>query len=212
MTAHSAFFAVICNGQWGESKDRVVELHDDRPSIFARLLQFVYCKDYQSNEVGTRSANVEEHLTLRKLLGHVKATTETRARKITWTITSDEIVHYEVYEVADKYGCTGLQDLARSNIAIECERKGLCLIDLSWMIQERDLGCWRDFFNEHEELKEIFAHKIAIEYKNLVAARHLAKQDETKAGMSEGALEWLRWLEEDHSFCLMVVDAMSKKF
>lgn len=67
MVANSSFFEMVCNGRPKVSQERRFQLHDDDPHVFAKFLQFVYCKDYEGNRVGSRTPDMRKHLTLQRL-------------------------------------------------------------------------------------------------------------------------------------------------
>lgn len=216
MTARSPFFQVICNGGWKESKERRVELHDDDPWIFARFLQFAYCNDYEGNAIGTRSPDVKDHLTIRKLVRSGYSDPMFANKSFFHDKQNPLCVHFQVYELADKYGCEGLHDLARKNIASDsgCHQE---IANFRALLGPKSLDEWKDLAAKDNKIKQIFARKFATNYKTIktTAKSEAAKRKQLKLGRQEEdhltpLNEWLRWLAEDNSFCMMVLDAMSE--
>lgn len=201
MMAYSPFFEVLCNGQWKESKDRVVELHGDVPYVFARFIQFVYCQDYDGNTFGDLSEDIKLYVTIEKLLGTKRPQGCSGSDQAGQRNEAFLLEHFEVYELADKYGCTDLQVFARENIAKFCGRH--LIGELDEMLNHHDLSGWRQVIEKDEMLKEIFAQIFAYNYRRM---RNVVEEE------YPSVREWLQWLEEDKTFCLMVMDAMSKKF
>lgn len=215
MGARSPFFEAMCSGKWKESEEKVVQLSDDSPRIFARFLQFVYCDDYEGNFMVTSlTSNARTHLTVQKLLATKKVTTtQTVSTAYLDQAHSVMMTHIQVYELADKYLCQDLQDLARKNI---CKNYGPQeLENLRAMIGKRNLKSWKDLAEKDQVLKKIFAEKIAANYKvlkaSVVTEQSTQAQANQRVGTSTSLNEWLRWMEEDNVFCMMVVDAMSQK-
>lgn len=188
----------------------MVELHDDDPWIFARFLQFVYCGDYEGNCVGTRSLDVKNHLTIKKLVqtGH---NDPMFANKSFFQDKRNQLgMHFEIYELADKYGCNDLQDLARKNIARDVGEQEI--VNFRAMIRWKSLDEWRDLAAKDKTIKQIFARKFASNYKKF---KNMAKMEGRLRQVKEGERkitplnEWLRWLEEDSSFGIMVIDILT---
>lgn len=136
------------------SRERIVELHDDDPAIFARLLQFVYCDDYEGTIIEDRSTVVEKHLTLEKLI--LTGKNDSRFVDPIWFEAPDNhlFLSFEVYEIADKYRCLDLQDLTRSNIG----KEGVVMniINLTTMLNYRDTEYCKEIINKDQKLRADF--------------------------------------------------------
>lgn len=103
--AKSPVLARMCQTPMAEAKTRIIKLPDDEPSIFGRVLEYLYCADYSP---WTEASLANEGRTWRPRLSAVGGIVPDR----------DSELLASVYIMADKYQLEQLQELTISKIKL----------------------------------------------------------------------------------------------
>ncbi|KAK5943220.1 hypothetical protein PMZ80_004227 [Knufia obscura] len=193
---HSQFFKKVRDGEWKESKEGVVKLHDDHPWIFARFLQFVYLGDYDFSQKSEDMVN--DALPLARLLesGRTEPDYNRRKNEDLYTSTSHYfLIHLRVYELADKYDSPHL----RAHISHGLEQHTTCPRDMSYLAEEEN-GKWDDFCQSVMRRDGIFKEAM-VKY---AASVYPCCKDYPVGSMIS------RWMKSDHDFWVMLTDNMAE--
>lgn len=190
LTRNSDFFKNLCKtNAWKESKDLEITLHDDNPFGFARLLQFVYYGHYLYDADDTR----EDYWGNRELISIVDLMSGARHDSNDVDQKQDQSLtklsrDLEVYELADKYGMSGLKAYALRR----CVSNYQCGSSLSSSF----LAYYPDRMNQDPELKKVVAICMASSISEIRLHQH---EWENGAG---------KWMKEDFELCTMVIDKL----
>lgn len=103
--AKSPVLARMCQTPMAEAKTRIIKIPDDEPSIFGRVLEYLYCADYSP---WTEAPLVSDGCTLKARLSAVGGIVPDR----------DSELLASIYIMADKYQLKQLQELTISKIKL----------------------------------------------------------------------------------------------
>ncbi|KAK5090437.1 hypothetical protein LTR05_000609 [Lithohypha guttulata] len=196
LSKYSRFFSLVVSGNWQETQDHCVYLHDDEPWMVGRTIQFFYTGSYDytqarfckrpENGDSTRpqskqasSVNLSQIMQTNK---HVENYTVDKLIDRRWSATDTDI---EMYIMADKYGIAKLRNRVLNSLG---DRK----LDHETLIKICTTSL-KMLMNRDDDLKRVIAQKVADSYKKLRRCHS----------------EWVEnWIRSDAVFGLLVLDCM----
>lgn len=177
---------------WKENGENTVTLHDDKPFVFARVLQFIYHGEYTYTLGVTTARHRTGTITdLRDLLISGEDDSLYPNERDEDYEKPLDVLNLEVYDLADKYGIPTLKEFSLRKL-VENATDSFYEVDLRSLFAEH----YPDRMGHDQSLKHAFAKCVARIFDRIRSDEH-----EWREGIG-------KWIRNDFELCTMVMEQL----